>query len=147
MLKDLGDVLSSDWVASQSLFFVVWEKSLDLITDVGWSPMWVENTGKKLSQVMNHLFTDPTRLDFHMALQSHLSITPAASKGVTATAQGVGLCAESHHFTSILGAWNGGPEFHPNQISLWSSDYAHGGHFAAALNKTPSVAPVWSPGV
>lgn len=112
-----------------------------------WSLMWVENTGKKLSQVMNHLFTDPTRLDFHVALQSHLSITPAASKGVTATAQGVGLCAESHHFTSILGAWNGGPEFHPNQISLWSSDYAHGGHFAAALNKTPSVAPVWSPGV
>lgn len=36
MLKDLGDVLSSDWVASQSLFFAGLEQSLaGLITDVG----------------------------------------------------------------------------------------------------------------
>lgn len=65
--------------------------------------MWAENTGKKLSQVMSHLFTDPTWLDFHVALQSRSYIIPAASKGVTA-AQGGGLCAESHHFTSLLGA-------------------------------------------
>lgn len=104
--------------------------------------MWVENTGKKLSQVMNHLFTDPTWLDFHVALQSHSYIIPAASRGVTA-AQGGGLCAESHHFTSISGAEMKGQK----SFQAGFPYGVHRGHFAAALSKAPSVAPVRSPKV
>lgn len=111
-----------------------------------WSLMWVENTGKKLSQVMNHLFTDPNMAGFSRDSSKPLIHNSCCKQRSHSSSGRGGLCRIPPLHQHFRG-WNGGPEILPSQISLWNSDYAHGGHFAAALSETPSVAPVWSPKV